>query len=196
MRGFVRPAVRETLALNSINGNCRTFPVTNLARVPLEIPFREVMKEKFKRQFLLALPGYLLKSSFSHIGVDSISKLLTDVFDEEDIGTPEAFGAACLLATQRPTGWASRIDSYINFLSGNKKNGCTYPCAKARILLQTISNEYFWKTISEETQSSLERFISQLLSVLGVPEREVRMRINRLEQDRAKNILVSADFRL
>jgi len=55
--------------------------------------------------------------------------------------------------------------------------------------------EYFWKTISEETQSAMERFIAQLLSVLGFPEREVRSRINKLEQDRAKNILASADFR-
>jgi len=79
------------------------------------------MKERFKNRFLSALPGFILRSNFSHIGVDSISKLLIDVFDEEDLGTPEALGAACLLAIQRPRDWPNRIARYIKFLSGSKK---------------------------------------------------------------------------
>jgi predicted MPP superfamily phosphohydrolase len=155
----------------------------------------EEMKEKFKRHFILSLPGFFLQSTFSHIGVDAMSTLLINVFDESDLGTPESLGTACLLANQRPAGWDGRVERYINFLSGSKKNGCKYPRAKARILLEIISNEYFWRTISEETQSSLENLISKLLRVLGFGKREAQSSINKLEQDRAKNILVTADFR-
>ena len=45
MRGFVRPTVRETLALNTLERNCRTFPIAHLAGVPFEIPFREIARQ-------------------------------------------------------------------------------------------------------------------------------------------------------
>ena len=45
MRGFVRWPVRETLALDTLEGSCRTFPVCHLAGVPLEIPFREIARQ-------------------------------------------------------------------------------------------------------------------------------------------------------
>jgi hypothetical protein len=162
---------------------------------PVGFVLSDEMKEKLKRRFLLRFPIVILQARFSNIGGDSISKLLIDVFEEEGLGTPEALGLACLLAIHRPTGWATRIERYIRFLSDNKKNGCKYPRAKARILFETLSYEYFWRAISEETQSSIERLIPQSLDVLGVPKRQRRMVINKLEQDRAKNILVSADFR-
>ena len=43
--GFVSAPVRETLALNTLKSNCRTFPVRHLASVPFEIPFREVARQ-------------------------------------------------------------------------------------------------------------------------------------------------------
>ncbi len=162
---------------------------------PADAAVADETKEKIKRRFLLRFPLEILRASFSHIGGDSISKLSIEVFEEEGLGTPEALGLSCLLAIHRPTGWATRIERYISFLSDNKKNGCKYPRAKARILFEALSYEYFWRTISEETQSSIERLISQSLDVLGVPKGERRLVINNLEQNRAKNILVSADFR-
>jgi hypothetical protein len=40
--GLVSRPVRETFALYTLKSNCRTFPVAELARVPFEIPFREI----------------------------------------------------------------------------------------------------------------------------------------------------------
>jgi hypothetical protein len=45
VRGFVSLPVRETLALNTLKSNCRTFPIRHLAGVPFEIPFREVARQ-------------------------------------------------------------------------------------------------------------------------------------------------------
>jgi hypothetical protein len=43
--GFVSRPVRETLALDSPEGSCRTFPVCHLAGVPFEIPFRQIPRQ-------------------------------------------------------------------------------------------------------------------------------------------------------
>src|SRR6202022_4523640 len=45
VRGFVSRPVRETLALDTFEGSCRTFPICHLAGVPLEIPFREIARQ-------------------------------------------------------------------------------------------------------------------------------------------------------
>jgi hypothetical protein len=42
MRGFVNRSIRETLALDTLEGNCRTFPVANLADIPLAVPFYKI----------------------------------------------------------------------------------------------------------------------------------------------------------
>src|ERR1700730_10441524 len=45
VRGFVSAPVRETFALNPLKSNCRTFPISDLAGVPFEIPFCKVARQ-------------------------------------------------------------------------------------------------------------------------------------------------------
>ena len=45
VRGFVSRPVRETLALDTLSNERRTFPVCHLAGVPLEIPFCEIARQ-------------------------------------------------------------------------------------------------------------------------------------------------------
>jgi hypothetical protein len=42
VRGLINRPVRETLALDALGNQRRTFPVFHLAGIPLEVPFHKV----------------------------------------------------------------------------------------------------------------------------------------------------------
>jgi hypothetical protein len=55
LTGFVSRPVRETLALNALEGERSTFAIAVLARVELEVPFREVaMQVRFADRMVRA----------------------------------------------------------------------------------------------------------------------------------------------
>ena len=42
VRGFVNSSVREALAFDALQGNCRTFSIGSLASIPLKVPLDKV----------------------------------------------------------------------------------------------------------------------------------------------------------
>jgi|SRR5579862_3899702 len=72
VRGSVRYPVREALALDALEGFCRTFPVCGLASVPLEIPFREIaMQMSFADRMVGAIysPLHEAMAALGRVGV-------------------------------------------------------------------------------------------------------------------------------
>jgi hypothetical protein len=76
--GFVNWPVRETLALDTLEGSCRTFPICHFAGVPLEIPFREVARQMgFADRMMPAEYGAFHKAetALGSIGMHEATKL-------------------------------------------------------------------------------------------------------------------------
>jgi hypothetical protein len=81
VRGFVSLPVRETLALDALKSNCRTFPVRHLAGVPLEIPFREIARQMgFADRMVRAKHGAFHQAETAFGRVDMNEPAKADIF--------------------------------------------------------------------------------------------------------------------
>src|SRR5262245_14417071 len=69
--GFVSRPVRETLALDTLKSNCRTFSVFDLAGVPLEVPFGHIVQMGFADRMMRPVDRALhqTKAALCSIGI-------------------------------------------------------------------------------------------------------------------------------
>jgi hypothetical protein len=85
-----------------------------------------------------------------------------EAFDEVDIQSPEALGAACMLIRQRPVGWADRIKRYIDLRDAKEIKGVAQ-----YFILEALYQEYYFRHLTIVELSSMEGVIAHLLSYAG-----------------------------
>jgi hypothetical protein len=142
----------------------------------------------------IGLPLTYIKSTFSHIGAESVSQLLLQSFDEADIAAIETLGIASLLCIRRPVGWSNRISAYIKYLE-QEKSPSHKTRAKARFLIEVLCAEYFWSMMTSIEQSVFEKFITRFMEILGVKKPQIRAILDHFEKQRAKTLLLTKDRR-
>lgn len=107
----------------------------------------------------LYMPLRILYASFEHIGCESVSQLFIEAYDACDQQSLEAIGLACLLITQRPEGWARRLQKFVGELKKLKGPDRPKSAAKIEIIMEVLMTEYMWKNMSEDNRKRVKELI-------------------------------------
>jgi len=127
------------------------------------------------------LPMHAAQAVFAHIGSTSLHQLLIEAFDELDLRSPEALGAACILIKQRPPGWGERLSRYIE---ANIKRDDPGPLRY--FILEALHQEYYFQYLSATDLGVVEGLISQLLTRAGFTNNRTKGVIANIEQNRKR----------
>jgi 3',5'-cyclic AMP phosphodiesterase CpdA len=152
--------------------------------------FSKQMKEKFAYVVQVNMPMSSAQAIFSHIGSSSVHQLLLDAFDEVDIQSPEALGAACLLIRQRPDGWASRIERYVDLRDPKGTQGIAQ-----YFLLEALYQKFYFSHSTPAELSALESAIAHLLSHAGFVRAKKKAIVQSIEKIRPRIELLTREIK-
>lgn len=138
----------------------------------------------------VGMPLSSARQVFSHIGSSSIHQLLIETFDELDLNTSEALGAACMLIRQKPAGWAGRVKRFIDarVIRGNKG-------IVQYFMLEALYQEYYQHQLSTQEVREVEDLLAHLLSHAGFVNQRKAAILHRIETNRPKVELLTRDIR-
>jgi hypothetical protein len=125
-------------------------------------PFSEKLKQQGSYIAQVNMPLASAQGIFSHIGSSSVHQLLLEAFEELDLQSPEALGAACMLIRQRPDGWAKEIKRYIDQRDPSGTKGIVQ-----YFLLEALYQEYYFRHLTSAEQNAIEGVTAHLLSHAG-----------------------------
>lgn len=143
--------------------------------------FTKELRDRMEYVARVNMPISSVQTIFSHIGSNSIHKLLIETFDEIDIHTPEALGAVCMLIKQMPEGWKSRVERYIDGQIRSQDKGLA-----KYFILEALSEEYTTRVLTKKQLQEVQELLAHLLAHGGFVSAKADTILNHLRQNRPK----------
>jgi hypothetical protein len=143
-------------------------------------PLPQEEKDRMEYIARVNMPISSVQSIFSHIGSNSIHRLLIETFDELDISSAEALGAVCMLIKQMPDGWDRRVEKYIDERIRTDNGNLKY------FILEALTSEYVNRVLDKKQLRAIQGLLAHLLTHGGFIQAKTEVVLNQLQQSRVK----------